>query len=108
MMLLLALLAPSFPKIPGPLAEETTVTISFAGAGSIQIKLAPDLSPESAAYMKEAAKRGCAGELYRNEDFLLQGKLECPEAKTQVVKGPCPAGIDVDSSRQCPPHDPNW
>lgn len=106
-MLLLLAACITFPKIP-MLPGESTVTLSFAGAGSIQIKLAPELSAESAAFMKEVAHHGCGGELYRNEDFLVQGKINCPQAKTVVVKGPCPAGTEQDHSRQCPSHDPNW
>ena len=104
-----ALLATGFPHLPqASLASEGTVSISFGAHGAIQIRLRPDLSPESAAFMHEAAEASCGGELYRSESFLMQGRISCHHANTVVKKGPCPPGTPTDPHRVCPSHDPQW
>lgn len=103
-----ALLAAGFPHLPHA-AADNSVTIKFEGVGAIQIKLRPDLSSESAAFMREAAEASCGGELYRSESFLMQGRITCRHAMGTVVKkGPCPAGTPTDQHRACPSHDPQW
>ena len=78
-------------------------------ASRVRIKLRPDLSPSSAAFLREAAAAGCGGSFYRNEDFLLQGRIGCKprQTKTAVQKGDCPPDTAPDPHRRCPAHDPN-
>lgn len=85
------------------------VEVMFLDQGTelpLNIALRSDLSASSSDYWKEAASLGCAGQLYRSESFLMQGRIACPALKTKVVKGSCPEGVAPDPSRQCPSHDP--
>ena len=101
---------------PPPLSADDVVELQLNVAASEQIlrlrlKLTPQYSESSAAFVKEAAEASCVGELYRSErGFLVQGKIDCKRhsghAMTKVVKGGCPAGVKVDAGRQCPSHDP--
>lgn len=76
---------------------------------SIRIHLRADLSMSSAQWVWEATTKGCVGELYRSETFLLQGKIknDCAKPlKTIVVKGDCPNDATGQSAHKCPAHDP--
>lgn len=87
-----------------------TLNVSSAlGERSLRLKLLPQYSEHSAAFMRHAATSGCRGELYRSEkDFLVQGRIACPQTAElpKVVKGDCPPGVEPDKRRACPPHDP--
>ena len=93
--------------------RDEVVTITFDSKGAwdegkrlVRLRLLPHLSNESVAFLREAGSFGCAGELYRSESFLVQGRIRCHQAMTKVVKAPCPAGTVMDAHRVCPPHDP--
>ena len=78
----------------------------------LRVRLRPELSPESAAYLRAAARAACAGQLYRNEpQFLVQGRIACDgdaaRALPALAKGPCPPGAVLDPNRACFAHDPN-
>lgn len=77
----------------------------------LRLKLLPQHSQSSVDWLRQAAKAGCAGELYRSErGFLVQGRIDCAakrsEVTTTVVKGSCPPDVTPDPHRQCPSHDP--
>lgn len=77
----------------------------------VRVRLRPDLSPSSTAWMQQAAAAGCGGQLYRSEDFLVQGVIRCDSTARQptsaVAKGRCPPGVlPLATGRTCPPHDP--
>ena len=73
---------------------------------AFRIRLRLDLgSPTSAAFWVHAATHECAASLYRNEDFLLQGKIGCDGRAPGLKKGACPAGGEPDAGRECPAHD---
>ena len=60
-------------------AADVVVLTVDVGAGDaparLRVRLRPDLSPESAAYLRAAARAACAGQLYRNEPhFLVQAR----------------------------------
>ena len=77
----------------------------------LHLKLLPEFSASSVAFLKEAAAASCPGELYRSEHhFLIQGRISCGhhgKTTTRVVKGDCPPGTAQDPHRKCPEHDPN-
>ncbi len=84
-----------------------------AGSGSsnllrIAIRLRPDLSESSAAYVAKAADAECSGTMYRVEpSLLLQGRLHpCAPEVVHVVPGDCPYGVVPRVQRRCPTHDP--
>jgi len=81
------------------------LTFDMSDENTIRLRLLPELSPSSASFWREASSSACKGELYRNEDFLVQGRLGC-HVSTTVVKGACPPGAKLDASRKCPSHDP--
>ena len=96
---------------PPPLPSHDVIALRLKGAGlptTLRLRLLPEWSNSSVAFMKHAADVGCSGELYRSEkDFLVQGRINCAGgAIPKVVKGTCPPGVKVDASRQCPSHDP--
>jgi len=102
-----AIFALGFPKIPQGVHGDATVTLRFEGIGDLTIALRPDLSADSASFMRAAAAALCPGQLYRSESFLMQGRIACDGAVPTVVnKGPCPADTKVDATRHCPSHDP--
>jgi hypothetical protein len=76
---------------------------------AVRVKLRPDLSASSAAFVREAAARRCGGRLYRSEaGLLLQGRISCTSPlRARVVKGDCPPGVKRDPKRKCFAHDPN-
>ena len=92
-------------------ATDKMVDISIGVADrklKLRLRLLPEYSESSVAFMKEAAISGCSGELYRSEhNFLIQGRISCEMPKTRVVKGGCPPGAAKDPNRQCPSHDPD-
>ena len=98
---------------PPPEKKDDIVSLKLTAGGkshTLRLKLLPEHSPESVAFMRHAATTGCAGELYRSEkDFLVQGRISCqPSASMpKVVKGACPPGAKVEKGRSCPSHDPN-
>ena len=91
-------------------SQSDTVEFEFTfdgGEARVRIRLRPDLSAESAFFMREAARTACTGEYYRNEhDFLIQGRLKCGRDAPVVKKGACPPGTAVDPNRKCFAHDP--
>ena len=101
---------------PPPLSAADVVELQLNVADSeevlrLRLKLSPQYSESSVAFIKEAAEAGCIGELYRSErGFLVQGKIDCTHhsghAMTKVVKGSCPPGVKQPAGRQCPSHDP--
>lgn len=99
------------PPSPPPAREVVTLNLSVPGGQplALRLKLLPEHSPDSVAFIKHAASHHCGGELYRSENnFLVQGRISCPGAPElpKVVKGACPPGVKVEASRQCPSHDP--
>ena len=62
----------------------------------LRVRLRPELSPESAAYLRAAARAACAGQLYRNEpQFLVQGRISDTRgncARSRACKTAAPAG----------------
>lgn len=92
-------------------ASDEVVDISIAFGDrklGLRLKLLPEFSQSSVAFLKEAAAASCPGELYRSEhSFLIQGRISCATHHTKVVKGDCPPGASKDPNRQCPSHDPN-
>ena len=93
---------------PPPEKKDDIVSLKLTAGGkshTLRLKLLPEHSPESVAFMRHAATTGCAGELYRSEkDFLVQGRISCqPSASMpKVVKGACPPGAKVEKGRSCP------
>jgi hypothetical protein len=87
----------------------------------LRVRLRPDLSAASCAFIRAAARAGCGGRLYRDEPRLLvQGKIDCAAVITVteahrdamrlqrlVEKGPCPAGATLDPNRKCVARDPD-
>ena len=76
---------------------------------AVTLRLLPEFSAESVAFLHEAARSSCPGQLYRVEkSFLIQGRISCARGATQtkVVKAGCPSGVAVDTKRICPSHDP--
>lgn len=99
-------------EVPADVPQIDVIELRFEDEQSsrVRIRLRPDFSPSSAAFLREAAAAGCVGSAYRNEpNFLLQGRIGCKrgQAKTQVEKGGCPPGTAVDPTRKCPSHDPH-
>uniref|UniRef100_A0A7S0PZ94 PPIase cyclophilin-type domain-containing protein n=1 Tax=Coccolithus braarudii TaxID=221442 RepID=A0A7S0PZ94_9EUKA len=84
------------------------VSIEFVmGSGTkhrIHVRLRPDLSQSSVDFMIDALSKQCAGEFYRSESFLMQGKVNCM-SKVEVTKGLCPPTVKEDLNRKCPSHD---
>eukprot|EP01013_Petalomonas_cantuscygni_P001601 TRINITY_DN11614_c0_g1_i1.p1 TRINITY_DN11614_c0_g1~~TRINITY_DN11614_c0_g1_i1.p1 ORF type:complete len:236 (+),score=16.75 TRINITY_DN11614_c0_g1_i1:124-831(+) len=83
--------------------------------GLIRIRPRADLAPHSAGWaLSVAAQHGnaslgasSAGEFYRTESFLLQGRIDAPSGvPANTEKGPCPPDARLDPNRRCPPHDP--
>ena len=102
---------PPSPPPPPPAREIVSLNLSVPGgkALTLRLKLLPEYSADSVAFVKHAASHNCAGELYRSENnFLVQGRIACPGAPDlpRVKKGACPAGVAVEASRKCPSHDP--
>mmetsp|Transcript_57060 Transcript_57060/g.131013 ORF Transcript_57060/g.131013 Transcript_57060/m.131013 type:complete len:313 (-) Transcript_57060:357-1295(-) len=95
--------------------SSSIVALELNAAGqrhTLRLRLLPEHSESSVAFVRHAASSGCAGELYRSEkDFLVQGRISCTgsslTAAPKVVKGGCPAGAAVDTARRCPSHDPS-
>ena len=98
---------------PPPQREVVTLNLALRPSGkhlTLRLRLLPEHSESSVAFMRHAARSGCGGELYRSEkDFLVQGRINCAAgaAVPTVVKGSCPAGVELPKSRACPSHDPN-
>jgi hypothetical protein len=103
---------------PSAATEEVAeLRLSVAGGAQdlrLRLRLLPQHSESSVAFVREAATANCVGELYRSErDFLVQGRIDCGAQRhagavtTVVSKGGCPPGIQADPHRQCPSHDPN-
>ena len=88
--------------------KNNLVVIKLDGIGSILLRLKPQFSNSSTKFWETGAHVQCTGNIYRNEQsLLLQGRLDCAGIKMPVVqKGNCPQGTKIDSSRSCPPHDP--
>lgn len=102
------LISPS-PPPPPPAREVISLKLQTANKPlTLNLRLLPEHSESSVAFMRHAATTSCAGELYRSEkDFLVQGRINCNGASVpKVVKGGCPAGAAVEKSRACPSHDP--
>ena len=95
-----------------PSAAHITVTFNsdaWDAPKPVRMRLLPEYSSESVAFMREASVARCPGELYRSESrFLIQGRFSCGGGKTttRVVKGGCPAGVTTNENRKCPSHDP--
>ena len=110
-----ALAEPAIASSPPPVAAEPpakdVISLKVTVNGemqSVNLRLLPQYSEPSVAFMRHAADTNCGGELYRSEkDFLVQGRISCKSGAPKVVKGDCPAGVKVDKSRNCPSHDPN-
>lgn len=78
--------------------------------GTIRIGLRPDLSPESAEYIRELVQSGTCHHcnLYRAEKpGILQGIMAFPEASAKVTKGKCPPEYKDAKPVDCPKHDPD-
>ena len=75
--------------------------------GDIIIKLHPDMSPESAAYVHDIAKNGCDRcAFYRAEKpGIFQGMITS-SLPSPVVKGACPED-EQGAAQVCPEHDPH-
>ena len=105
-------LPPPSPPPPPPSPEDVVALKLQAGGKQVtlRLRLLPQHSESSVAFMRHAATHSCAGELNRSEkDFLVQGRIACPGGTAgvpKVVKGSCPPGVQVDRSRACPSHDP--
>ena len=101
----------SIPEVAsGPASVRLTFHSSaWPAEKAVTLRLLPQYAAKSVEFLQEAASAGCQGELYRVEKtFLIQGRIACKPGvtHTKVDKGPCPLGVDIDASRQCPPHDP--
>ena len=94
---------------PLPDRVQITFDISSGGRRTITLRLLPENSAESVAFLREAGGAACRGELYRSESFLVQGRISCGAGatRTKVVKAGCPAGVTPDRGRRCPSHDPH-
>uniref|UniRef100_A0A7S2EF05 PPIase cyclophilin-type domain-containing protein n=1 Tax=Trieres chinensis TaxID=1514140 RepID=A0A7S2EF05_TRICV len=92
------------------LVEVVTLTTSH---GDIQIRLRPDLSPESVRYVREvlASPEPCSPcNFYRAEKpGIFQGKIVKKGVSANQELGKCPEDYLKDGTppkRDCPPHDP--
>ena len=110
--------APTSGNAAASAIPQDVVVLQLRVAGStapelrLSLRLLPQHSQSSVDWVRQAAKAGCVGELYRSErGFLVQGRINCDakrtEVSTTVVKGSCPPGVKPDPNRRCPSHDPN-
>jgi len=103
---------------PPPTREVVAIRLSVPGGDAsapveLRLRLLPEHSASSVAFVRHAAEQGCTGNLYRSEaDFLVQGRIDCgggtpgkPPAP-KVEKGGCPDGVSPPTGRKCPSHDP--
>ncbi len=92
----------------GIVREETLLLTTKHG--TLRIVLRPDLSPDSADYIREMVETGTCTrcKLYRAEDKgILQGVMESKQANVKVTKGKCPPEYQDVKPDNCPEHDRN-
>mmetsp|Transcript_13429 Transcript_13429/g.47041 ORF Transcript_13429/g.47041 Transcript_13429/m.47041 type:complete len:187 (-) Transcript_13429:146-706(-) len=59
-------------------SKSTFVALEVSGGYRIKIRLLPEFSAESSAFMRFAAQAQCAGSIYRSEKaFLIEGEMQC-------------------------------
>ena len=95
----------------GAAADDEYIELRLDDVTALSVKLLPSLSGRSSSnFLMGAAAAGCGGSVYRAENFLVQGRIDCAPAlaaRFPVEKGPCPADAKPDEGRKCPAHDPS-
>ncbi|KAJ1455615.1 hypothetical protein M885DRAFT_587591 [Pelagophyceae sp. CCMP2097] len=98
-------------------SKSTFVALEVSGGYRIKIRLLPEFSAESSAFMRFAAQAQCAGSIYRSEKaFLIEGEMQCgdgggggegggseaaPQGAPNVTPGPCPLGVTENAGKGC-------
>ena len=103
--------APATAAKAGDGADDEYIELRLDGVTALSVRLLPSLSGRSSSdFLMGAADAGCGGSVYRAENFLIQGRIDCAPAlaaRFPVEKGPCPADAKPDEGRKCPAHDPS-